>query len=484
MDTKLRVATHKQMNVVFVGLNFGDLKLAFGCYRLNNLFKPYLYLSGQQLSAIFDAPKDVKLAVVDNISIRLELHLSLDRCRLYNISTEESPMLVIEFKARTNSQKEASIDEAIRVGQFVQNKALRLWMDVKGTSKNDLSKLCAVLAKEFDFADKLNSMARQASAERAWFAISRFYDNCKKGVRPVGFPKFKKFARSVEYKTSGWKLLSPKKIKFTDKCGVGELRLIGSQDLAFYPVELIKRVRIVKRADGYYVQFGIKVDREEYLEPTGKAVGLDVGLADFYTDSNGHKESNPRFLRVQEKRRKILARRFSKTQKGSNNRQKARKRLARLDLKISRQRKDHAVKLARCVVQSNDLIAYEDLRIKNMVKNHCLAKSIADAGWYQFRSWIERFGSVFGRITVAVNPAYTSQKCSACGTIVKKSLSTRTHVCQCGWELDRDENAAINILSEGMRTVGHTGTRLNELNASGDMAALLVASGQLVKVAS
>lgn len=85
-----------------------------------------------------------------------------------------------------------------------------------------------------------------------------------------------------------------------------------------------------------------------------------------------------------------------------------------------------------------------------MVKNHCLAKSINDAGWYQFRAWLEYFGKVFGRITLAVDPAYTSQECSDCGVIVKKSLSTRTHVCQCGCKLDRDHNAAINILNKGL----------------------------------
>ena len=93
-----------------------------------------------------------------------------------------------------------------------------------------------------------------------------------------------------------------------------------------------------------------------------------------------------------------------------------------------------------------------------MVKNHCLAKSINDAGWYQFRVWLEYFGKVFKRITIAVNPAYTSQECSSCGIVVKKSLSTRTHVCQCGCKLDRDENAALNILNKGLGTVGHIGT--------------------------
>jgi putative transposase len=96
------------------------------------------------------------------------------------------------------------------------------------------------------------------------------------------------------------------------------------------------------------------------------------------------------------------------------------------------------------------------LRIKNLVKNHCLAKSINDAGWYQFRKWLEYFGVKFGRITVAVNPAYTSQNCSNCGTVVKKSLSTRTHSCKCGFELDRDWNAAINILNLALGTTGQS----------------------------
>jgi putative transposase len=105
-----------------------------------------------------------------------------------------------------------------------------------------------------------------------------------------------------------------------------------------------------------------------------------------------------------------------------------------------------------------------------LVKNHCLAKSINDAGWYQFRKWLEYFGVKFGRITVAVNPAYTSQECSKCGNHVKKSLSMRTHLCQCGFILDRDWNAAINILNLALSTTGHVGTWIKDPNASGDLA--------------
>jgi len=381
-------------------------------------------------------------------------------------------MLVFEFKAYGKLSQFVAIDDAIRTAQFIRNKALRFWMDCKGVGQNDLQKLCAVLAKEFPFAKELNSQARQASAERAWSAISRFYENCKKGnPGKKGYPQFQKDCRSVEYKSTGWKLADDRKsIKFTDKKGIGKLKLKGTRDLHFYQIAQIKRVRLVKRADGVYVQFCISVDRKENTEPSGNTIGLDVGLKEYYTDSNGVTVENPRFLRTGEKVLKRSQRRVSRKVKGSKNRGKARQILGKRHLKISRQRQDHAVKLARCVVQSNDLIAYENLRIKNMVKNHCLAKSINDASWYQFRVWIEYFAKVFERVTVAVNPLYTSQECSSCGEIVNKTLSTRTHVCKCGCSMDRDENAARNILSRGLSTVGHTGTfGLDPSNALGEL---------------
>jgi putative transposase len=389
-------------------------------------------------------------------------------------------MLVFEFKTYGKSVQYQAIDEAIRTTQFIRNKAIRLWMDGQGKSWIELSRHCSLLAKEFAFANKLNSMARQAAAERAWSAISRFYDNCQKGVKgKKGFPKFQKNCRSVEYKTSGWKLSEYRKsITFTDKNKIGKLKLKGTRDLHFYQIDQIKRVRLVKRADGVYVQFCIQVDRNEKIEATGRTIGLDVGLNSFYTDFDGNTVDNPRFLRKGESKLKQSQRRVSRKVKHSRNRRKARQVLGKRHLKISRQGKDFAVKLARCVVQSNDLIAYEDLRIKNMVKNHCLAKSISDASWYQFRIWIEYFGKVFKRATVAVNPAYTSQECSSCKCIVKKSLSTRTHICKCGCVLDRDENAAKNILSEGISTVGHTGTWILDPNASGDSTSTLIGAIQ------
>ncbi|KST65579.1 RNA-guided endonuclease InsQ/TnpB family protein [Mastigocoleus testarum] len=380
-------------------------------------------------------------------------------------------MLVFELKAYGKESQYKAVEEAIRTAKFIRNSCIRLWMDKPKTGKNDLQKYCAVLASRFPFANELNSMARQASAERAWSSIFRFYDNCKKG-KPgkKGYPRFQKDCRSVEYKTSGWKLADNRKyITFTDKKGIGRLKLKGTRDLHFYQIKQIKRVRLVKRVDGIYVQFCIDVKRSENIEATNCTIGLDVGIAYYYTNSHGEIVENPKFLRKGEKVLKRSQRRVSKKVKGSNNRRKARQILGKRHLKISRQRKDHAVKLARCVVQSNDLIAYEDLRIKNLVKNHCLAKSINDASWYQFRVWVEYFGRVFGRVTVAVPPQYTSQECSSCEQVVKKTLSTRTHVCACGCVMDRDENAARNILRRGLSTVGHTGTfALDASNAWGD----------------
>ena len=386
-------------------------------------------------------------------------------------------MLVFEFKAYGKLNQFSAVDEAIRTAQFVRNSCLRYWMDNQKMNKNDLNKYCAILASDFPFADELNSMARQASAERAWSSISRFYDNCKKNVPgKKGYPQFQKDCRSVEYKTSGWKLADDRKsINFTDKKGIGRLKLKGTRDLHFYQISQIKRVRLVKRADGVYVQFCVDVDRKENTEPSGTTIGLDVGLKEYYTASNGTTVENPRFLIIGEKVIKHSQRRVSRKIKGSKNRGKARQILGKRHLKISRQRKDHAIKLARCVVQSNDVIVYEDLRIKNMVKNHCLAKSINDASWYQFRIWLEYFVQVFEKITVAVKPQYTSQECSSCGEIVEKTLSTRTHVCKCGCVLDRDENAARNILSRGLGTVGHTGTfGLEPSSALGESVPTLV----------
>ena len=376
-------------------------------------------------------------------------------------------MLVLEYKVKGKQHQYNAIDDAIRTTQFIRNKVIRYWMDAPRELKIDkfaLNKYSTELRSYFPFAAELNSMAVQSAAERGWSAISRFYDNCKcKKSGKKGYPRFQKDCRSVEYKTSGWKLHKTKRrITFTDKKGIGELKLLGKWDIQSYELKDIKRVRLIRRADGYYAQFCIGIDVVDIQPKTGNEIGLDVGIESFYTDSNGHQEANPKFLRKAEKSIKHSQRRIYKKRKGSSGRKKARKLYAKKHLKVNRQRIEHAKKIARNVCKSNDLVAYEDLRVSNMVKNHCLAKSISDASWYLFRQWIEYFAVKFDKITIAVAPHYTSQKCSSCGVIVKKSLSTRTHKCVCGCELHRDTNAAINILNLAKNRGGHP-----QINATG-----------------
>ena len=153
-------------------------------------------------------------------------------------------MLVFEATLEATKEQYERIDEAIRTARFVRNSCIRYWMDNKGIGKYELSAYCAVLGKEFPFPGKLNSQARQASAERAWSAITRFYDNCKK-VKPgkKGFPRFKRDRThgSVEYKTTGWKLSEDRKaITFSDGFEAGSFKLWGTRDLHFYQLKQMR----------------------------------------------------------------------------------------------------------------------------------------------------------------------------------------------------------------------------------------------------
>ena len=424
-------------------------------------------------------------------------------------------MFVLEYKVYPKQYQIDAINEAIKTTQFVRNKVLRFWMDNRSVGKTEMFRYNTRLRKEYNFVTELNSHACQTAVERTLRAITRFYDNCKNKVKgKKGYPKFKHNSRSVEYKVSGWRLEETKKhITFTDKKGIGMLKLVGSRDINYFQPEQIKRVRILKRADGFYVQFCIKLDPRDTIkpiEPSGKAVGLDVGLKYFLADSQGNIEPNPRFYRKAEKRLNKLNRRkskkFKKGKKQSNNYHKARQRYACANLKVSRKREEFVKRVALRLVKSNDLLFCEDLSVKNLVrnapplstadpagfeiqqergsafhalnsiqggsavKNRRLSKSISDAGWFLFRRWLEYFADKYGKIAMAVPPHGTSQICSNCGQKVEKTLSTRTHICpHCNYVEDRDINAGKNILQKGLSRLGRSQT-----HASGEIPSWLV----------
>jgi len=263
-------------------------------------------------------------------------------------------------------------------------------------------------------------------------------------------------------------------ITFTDGFGAGTFSLYcngeARQDILQHK---INRVRVIRRADGYYAQFCLDVEHKEPGKYTGQVIGIDLGLVHFYTDQNGNKVDCPKFLRRSERRIKQHQRRLSrKFRKGikpqSQNYHKQRKRLGKVHLKVQRQRRDWVIKLARCVVMSHDIVVYENLQVHNLVRNHHLAKSIHDASWSLFTRWLDYYGKVFDKVVIAVPPQYTSQDCSGCGYWVQKTLSTRTHQCpRCGIVLCCDVNAARVILIRGLEmlgiewnngTLGHKGT--------------------------
>jgi len=191
------------------------------------------------------------------------------------------------------------------------------------------------------------------------------------------------------------------------------------------------------------------------LPPIGQETGIDLGIEAFATLSNGTRIFHPGWYRKAERALKTAQRRVSRRKKGSNRRRKAVNLLAKAHQTVRRQRQDFHHKTALALVRENDTIYHEDLQVRNMVKNHHLAKSISDAGWSAFLSILSGKAACAGRSVIAVNPAFTSQTCSGCGVLVSKGLSVRWHACpDCGTSLHRDHNAAKNIERAGQARRG------------------------------
>ena len=379
-------------------------------------------------------------------------------------------MKVFEYRMYGTDEQFASVDEAIRTVQFIRNSVIARWVlegskpkEQRKYGKYDMNRDCAVLSKTYEFCGRLNSQARQASAERGWSSVKRYYENCKNlAIKNKGYPKFKKDVRSVEYKVTGWKFCAgTKQIRFTDKTEMGVFTLRGGRYLSKSMLEKIQRVRIVRKADKYYLQVCVDIEnKREQVAPNGKAISLDLGLKEFYVDSTGFSKENPRFLRKGEKKLKKLQRQVSRCKKGSKNRTKRKYKLAKLHCRVANQRKDFCGKAAKDVVMSNDVVVLEKLNIRKMVKSR-LAKSISDASWGAFCNQLERYSELYHRTILYVNPAHTTQACNACGCLPTKkiTLNVRTYKCEhCGLVLDRDLNAAINILqfaNSELATAGH-----------------------------
>ncbi len=227
---------------------------------------------------------------------------------------------------------------------------------------------------------------------------------------------------------------------------IGRLRMRLHRPLEGTP----KTVTISREADGWYACISCEGVPIQPLPLTGQETGIDVGLKVFLVTAQGLVVENPRHFRTSERRLKRADKAVARCQKGSHGRRKALARRAKVSQNVKHQRRDFHHKTALMLVRQYDVIYLEELQIANMVRNHHLAKSISDAGWGQFRSILASKAAYAGKRVEAIPPAYTSQDCSGCGERAPKSLSVRTHVCpSCGLVIDRDENAAMNILRAG-----------------------------------
>jgi len=218
--------------------------------------------------------------------------------------------------------------------------------------------------------------------------------------------------------------------------------------------DTVKTINIKYHSGKWYANLSVEVNEEKPKEDTYKCVGIDKGIYSIAATSDGELYNNPKWLQKSEKRLKRLQKQLSKKKKGGKNRDKAKRRLAKLHEKVANQRKDYLHKVSYNIVERYNIICVENLQVKNMMKNHKLAKSIANVGWGMLDAFIEYKAQKSGKIFIKVNPAYTTQRCSRCGEIVEKDLSVRIHKCKCGLEIDRDVNAAINILYYGLEQLG------------------------------
>jgi putative transposase len=248
--------------------------------------------------------------------------------------------------------------------------------------------------------------------------------------------------------------------------GILSLSRIGRIPLRLHrPLEgTPKTVTLSKEADGWYVSFSCAEVPTEPLPLTGCETGIDVGLKVFLVTADGEQVATPRHYRKAEKQLAKAQKRVSRRKKGSNRRAKAAAQCGKKHQKVSRQRTDFHHKASLALVRGYDVIYLEDLQVRNLVRNHHLAKRISDAGWAAFRTILTSKAAYAGKWVVAVPAQYTSQDCSGCGERVPKSLSVRTHVCPaCGLVLDRDENAARNMQGAGqaLRGVGAVVPALN-----------------------
>ena len=298
--------------------------------------------------------------------------------------------------------------------------------------------------------DRLYSQVLQNVVDRLDKAFQHFFRRCKAGEKP-GFPRFRGKHRfnSFCFPQTGFANIG-KTVRLSK---IGTLRIKMHRPLEGE----IKTCSLKQTSSGAWdITFCCEVNAK-VLPLQETSIGIDVGINTFATLSNGEVIQNPRFFQKEQKRLARAQKKFSKTEKGTPERQKRGKAVAKIHENIRNQRKDFCHQESRKIIDHYQNICIEDLNVKEMIEGSLLAKSINDASWSQFYRYLTYKAGEAGRKLGAVNPAYTSQTCNQCGAIKAKKLSDRKHHCeQCGYEAARDLNAAQNILALGLDGLGES----------------------------
>ena len=360
-----------------------------------------------------------------------------------------------EFRLRPTTTQERRLVATLDAARFVYNWGVE--------DRTNLRQYCCVSTNFYDQSGYLKHLKNerprlktvhahtlQDALRRVERAFDGFFHRVKTGETP-GYPRFKgaNGYDSFTFKQWGNGVFFDGKRLFLSK--VGRVRIVLHRQIEGE----IKACTVKRRVDGWYAMFAVVVD-DPKASDVNNPVGVDVGLKKFVTLSTGEQIENLRHFRVTERELRISQRKVTRRKKGSSRRQKAVQHLKQVHLRVQRSRKSfHFTEAYRLAKRFNPIFV-ECLHIRNMVRNRYLAKSISDASWGQFLGILSRSAESAGGATIAVEARGTSQECSGCGIKVLKKLSERVHRCwKCGLVLDRDVNAARNILVRGLgRPVG------------------------------
>ncbi len=367
-----------------------------------------------------------------------------------------------QFRIYPNKNQEVKLNRTLSTCRHLYNDSLS--ERIRESELNNLERDFGIIPwgkpewiNYYDQADELT--ATKTPYQKGVFSqvlqnvLKRVDRSFKNFYNGFGYPRFQGRNRynSFTYPQSGFGIEDGKLILSK----IGNIRIILHREIE----GKIKTCTIKKDIDQWYVTFSCEIDKPIIPIEVKTETGIDVGLKSLLTLSNGEQIEPPEFLRESEDKHKHEQKRLSRKKKKSQNRNKQRIVVAKTHRKIRNQRKDFAHKTSRILVNKYDHIVFEDLQIKNMVQNHHLAKSISDAGWSQLIGFTKSKAECAGKVVELVNPVNTSQNCSKCGNSVPKDMSVRVHSCPfCGLEMDRDHNAAINILKRSkISTAGTAG---------------------------